>query len=277
MTPAEFTQLSHLVRRRSGLVLTADRKALAQSRLTPVARRFGFRDCADLLAELPYPSEELAQAIVEAMMTNETSFFRDRAVFDHIATDVIPSLLEARRTARRLRIWCAATATGQEAYSLAMLLDAAGLAAQGWRIDLIATDFSAAAIARAESGLYSQFEIERGLTADLVERYFIAEAGQRRAVDRLRRMVSFRTFNLLDHFGWLGRLDLVLCRNVLFYLDPRERMIVHAKLAGAVANDGVIILGENEAIPEYLRPQSALKGVFVKTHTADRRLQRLAV
>lgn len=277
MTPGEFAQLSHLVRRRSGLVLTADRKTLAQSRLKPVADRFGFRDCTALLAELPYPSEELAQAIVEAMMTNETSFFRDRTVFDHIAAATIPSLLRARQGARRLRIWCAAAATGQEAYSLAILLDNAALLAEGWRIDLIATDYSEAAIARAESGLYSEFEIERGLLPDLVERYFVAEGGQMRVVDRLRRMVTFRTFNLLDHFGWLGRLDLILCRNVLFYLDPRERTSVHAKLAGAIADDGPLVLGENESIPEFFVPQSALKGVFVKSHAAERRLQRLAV
>jgi len=276
VSPGEFSALSDLIRRRSGFVLAADGIVLAQSRLKIVADRFGFRNIAALLAELPYPPEELARAIVDTMMINETSFFRNRTVFDHLAEAVIPALVKARETKRRLRVWCAAASTGQEAYSLAMLLDAADLPARGWRIDLIGTDLSEEAVARAQSGLYSEFEAERGLAHELLAHNLVKTGKDVRVADRLRRMVTFRTFNLLDHFGWLGELDLVLCRNVLFYLAPSERARIQAKLASTIAADGVLVLGENEPLPEFFRPQGLAKGIFVKSHGAGRSSQRLA-
>lgn len=274
MTPREFSDLAELLRRRAGLSLTSEKKSLIAGRLKPVAHRFGFRDASALLAELPYPSEELASAIVEAMMTNETSFFRDRPTFDYLAHTAIPALMAARKGLRRLRIWCAAVSTGQEAYSLAITLDR--ILEPDWRAELIATDISEGATARAKLGRYSPYEAERGLTADELSRNFVLEDDHWRVADRLKRMVTFRTFNLLDHFGWLGELDLILCRNVLFYLEPPERAEIHAKLAVALADGGCLVLGENENIAGPFIAERAMRGIFVKPRTAQRGLKRLA-
>src|ERR1700722_15039511 len=177
-----------MLRRRSGLVLTPDKLQLAKSRLTPVAHLFGFKDVPALMAEFPYPREEIAQAVTEAMTTNETSFFRDREPFNHFRDVVLPALTNARSSTRRLRIWCAAVPTGQEAYSLAMILDEANLAGLDWRIDLIATGLSPGAIARAKDGVYSQFEVQRGLPIHALLKHFTQEGSQWRVSDRLRRM-----------------------------------------------------------------------------------------
>lgn len=264
MTPADFANLADLLYRRSGIALTPDKKALAKNRLTPIAQRFGFRDVSALLAELPYPTEELAHAITEAMTTNETSFFRDRAAFDLLADTVLPAVMRQRLQSRRLRIWCAACSTGQEAYSLAAMLDEAALTARGWRVDLIATDLSDAAIARAREGLYTPFEMERGLPLAVRDRCFNEEAGQWRVNDRLRRMVTFRGFNLLDHFGWLGEIDIVLCRNVLMYFEAGTKADILARLATTLSGDGYLLLGENEHASDQFAPVSAGRGLFMR-------------
>ncbi len=273
VTPAEFADLADLVCRRSGIVLTPDKATLIGNRLKPVAQRFGFRDVAALLSELPYPSEELARAVAEAMTTNETSFFRHQAAFDFLARTAIPSLARARN--RRIRIWCAAASTGQEAYSLAIIIDAAGFGARGWKIDLIATDLSETAIARAADGRYAQCEVERGLPPEMRDRYFVREGCRWRVVDRLRRMIIFRPFNLLDHFGWLGEIDIVLCRNVLLYFDPRTKAEIQTKLADVLADDGYLLLGENEIASGHFVPASRARAVYMKVPMGV--LRRVAV
>lgn len=266
MTPRDFANLCELVRRRSGLQLTSDKKSLANSRLTPVAHRFGFRDTSALLDELPYPSEEIARAITEALTTNETSFFRDGETFEFIEKSVLPALELARRKSRRIRIWCAAASTGQEAYSIAMMLDAMGLAARGWKLDLIATDISESAIGRAREGVYSPYEVERGLPDALRDSYFVQDGTQWRIADRLRHMVAFRTFNLLDHFGWLGEIDVIFCRNVLLYCEPQAKLDIQAKLADTLADDGYLFVGENELPNEQFVPCEA--NIYVKAKGA---------
>jgi chemotaxis protein methyltransferase CheR len=272
MTPHDFDNLADLVRRRSGLVLTPEKKTLAGSRLNPVARRFGFRNTTQLLAELPYPSEELAHAVTEALTTNDTSFFRDSTVFHFLAHEALPALLHHRSVSKRIRIWCAAVSTGQEAYSLATILDEMQLIAQGWKIDLIATDLSERAIARAKDGVYAAYEIERGLPASVRDRYFAKDGKQWRVVDRVRRMVTFRTFNLLDHFGWLGEIDIVLCRNVLIYFEPGMRNDIHAKLRDALAPDGYLILGDTESSIGHFAPARSVRGLYVNPRGQQRRL-----
>jgi chemotaxis protein methyltransferase CheR len=272
MTPHDFDNLADLVRRRSGLVLTPEKKTLAGSRLNPVARRFGFRNTTQLLAELPYPSEELARAITEALTTNDTSFFRDSSVFHFLAKDALPALLRNRGVSRRIRIWCAAVSTGQEAYSVATILDEMQLVAQGWKIDLIATDLNENAIARAKEGVYAPYEIERGLPAHVLEHYFVKQGRQWRVADRLRRMVTFRAFNLLDHFGWLGEIDIVLCRNVLIYFEPGARDEIHKKLRDALAPDGYLILGDTESSIGHFAPAKSVRGLYVNPRGQQRRL-----
>ncbi|HEY2071241.1 MAG TPA: protein-glutamate O-methyltransferase CheR [Rhizomicrobium sp.] len=238
--------LADLLHRRSGLIIGADKMRLIDSKLAPVADRFGYRNCAAMLAELPYPPEELAEAITEAMTTNESSFFRDRAVFDDVRTRIVPELCAGRALKKRLRIWCAAASTGQEAYSLAMLLDEMGLAEDGWKIELIATDLSAGAIARAREGLYSHYEAQRGLPVQRLVDNFVQDGAYWRVSERLRRMVSFRRFNLLDHFGWLGEIDAIFCRNVLMYFDAHTRAEVLDKMRATLAPDGYLLVGTKE-------------------------------
>lgn len=223
LSQEDFLFLARLLRRRSGLSLTPEKLSLVERRLIPVMRRFGFRSTTGLVAELRHGRDSLAAAVTEAVTVNETSFFRDAKVFDHFAKVLLPGMLAMRGTSRRLRIWCAAASSGQEAYSIAMVLDDLGLAAAGWSVDLIATDLSREAIARAAEGRYDALEMARGLDEDQRTRWFRHEGEHWCVAPHLRRMVDFRAFNLLDSLGWLDDLDFVFCRNVLFYFDRAAR------------------------------------------------------
>jgi chemotaxis protein methyltransferase CheR len=245
MHSEDFTFLARLVRRRSGVSLPADKMEWAARRLEPVMRRFDFRDPAGLMAELRLGRAALAEAVTEAMTVNDTSFFRDADLFARFRDRVLPRLLMARSGERRLRIWSAACASGQEAWSIAILLAELGLARNGWNIDLIATDLSGEAIARAEAGRYAPVEIERGLDGHAL-RWLRRDGGDWVVDDALRRMVSFRRFNLLDSFGWLDDLDIVFCRNVLIYFEPGIRADIFARLGETLAADGALLLGQTE-------------------------------
>ena len=270
MAPDDFHFLARLLGRRSGLSLSLDRMALTERRLAPVMRRFDFKDMADLMGELRLGREALAEAVTEAMTVNESSFFRDPALFETLRQSVLPRLVAARAQGKRLRIWSAACAAGQEAYSIAILLSQMGLTREGWNIDLVATDLSGEAIQRAEAGRYTGHEIERGLDAHAM-RYFRRDRSEWLVDAALRRMVSFRRFNLLDSFGWLDEIDLVFCRNVLMYFDPATRGDVLARMADCMAPDGVLLLGDNET-PERAGFQSSPDScVYMKSRAADLR------
>jgi chemotaxis protein methyltransferase CheR len=265
MAPDHFHFLARLLRRRSGLSLTLDKMALVERRLAPVMRRFDFKDMTGMIAELRLGREALADAVTEAMTVNESSFFRDAVLFHTFRETLLPRLLAGRNRDRRLRIWSAATAAGQEAYSIAILLSQMGLTREGWSIDLIATDLSGEAIQRAEAGRYATYEIERGLDAHAM-RYFRRDGAEWQVDAALRRMVTFRRFNLLDSFGWLDDLDVVFCRNVLMYFESATRVDVLARIADTMAPDGVLLLGDNET-PERAGFQSSPDGpgIYVKS------------
>lgn len=247
MTPDDFAFLARVLRRRSGLSLSISKMALLERRLAPVMRRFDFKDVAGLVQDLRFGRETLAEAVTEAMTVGETSFFRDEALFARLGDTVLPTLQYARRKHKRLRIWSAGCASGQEAYSLAMLLDELGLAAAGWTVELIATDLSADAIARAEQGRYRPCEIERGIDSARLARHFRPDGEGWQVAEPLRRMVTFRRFNLLDSFGWLDDLDIVFCRNVLIYFDRASKRSVLERIADTLMPDGVLVAGEAEA------------------------------
>jgi chemotaxis protein methyltransferase CheR len=249
MGEEDFLFLARLVRRRGGLVLADGKGALLKRRLVPVMRRFGFRDIAALMKELQLGHEALAAAVTEAMTVNETSFYRDLHQFIRLNDQVLPQLMAARAAEKRLRIWSAGCAAGQEVWSLAMILD--GLALDGWRVELIASDLSADAMARAEAGVYSQYELMRGLSEECVARHFVAQESGFMVSPRLKRMVTFRKFNLLDSFGWLDDLDLVLCRNVLMHFERTAKLSVLERLAETLSPDGVLMLGDAET-PHHL-------------------------
>ncbi len=248
MRADDFSYLARLLRRRAGLILTQEKATLAMRRLEPVMRRFGFRSLEPLFKELRLDCEGLADAVIEAMMVNETCFFRDSHQFVRLQTHVIPKLMQARAHDKRLRIWSAAASSGQEVYSLAMMLDGLDLAARGWQVDLIATDLSGEALARAQAGHYTQFELQRGLSFEDIARHFRAQESGFTISPRLKAMVKFRRFNLLDSYGWLGDLDLILCRNVLFYFDPATRASVLDRMAETLSPDGVLLLGAAERV-----------------------------
>jgi chemotaxis protein methyltransferase CheR len=248
MSPGDLDYLTQFLRRRAGIVIAPHKTNLIESRLAPIARRFGFRHVESLLQELPYAREGLARAVTEAMTTNDSSFFRDKSVFDHARDVVFPRLVAARAREKHLRIWSAACAAGQEPYSLAIVLEEMKLADKGWSIDLIATDLSSDLIARAEEGIYTEYEIERGLSARRLASHFTREGKSWRVSDRLKRTISFRTFNLLDSYGWLYELDAVFCRNVLIYFDQKTKTHVVDKIAEVLAPDGALVLGHSESL-----------------------------
>ena len=276
MKPDDFSFLAQLVRRRSGLVLRANKIQFIEGRLTGVLRRFGFRTVNALIHELRHGRETLARAVAEAVTTNESSFFRDRPVFDKFRDAVLPQLLESRKDCKRLRIWSAACAAGQEPYSIAMLLHDHKLAAKGWTVDLIATDFSSEVIARAEDGLYANHEVQRGLTVRRLVAHFSQDGDHWRVHENLRRMVSFRTFNLLDSFGWLDDLDVVFCRNVLLYFDQKTKSSILEKIAETLAPDGVLVLGHTETPVASAKAFVAVDGTSRTYRQAKATVPRLA-
>lgn len=272
MKPDDFTFLAQLVRRRSGLVLRPNRASFIESRLSTVLRRYGFRAVGALIHELRHGNDSLARAVSEAMTTNESSFFRDRPVFEKFGESVLPQLLKSRASEKRLRIWSAACAAGQEPYSIAMLLDDHKLLSKGWTIDLIATDFSPEMIARAQEGLYTHYEVQRGLAIRRLVAHFTQENGSWRIHENLRRMVSFRTFNLMDSFGWLDDLDVVFCRNVLLYFDQKTKASVLEKIADTLVSDGALVLGHAETPQGTFVPLDGAPQIYRHSKGVVRRL-----
>lgn len=264
MAPEDFQFLSRLLRRRSGLGLGEGKRALMERRLDAVARRFGFQDVAGLVADLRLGRESLAEAVTEAMTFQESSFFREPAQFGHFRAHVLPRLLAARAGDKALRLWSAATGAGQEAYSVAMILSDLGLARQGWRLDIIATDISAEAIARAESGRYSDHEIERAPELEALSQHLRRDGAEWVVAESLRRMVRFRRFNLLDGFGWLDDLDVVFCRNVLMYFDPAIRGDVLERIAETMRADGVLLVGEHEMAGRAFEESGEGPGIYAR-------------
>ncbi len=268
MKQDDLAFLAQMLQRRSGLALTQPRSQHIESRLAPVMRRFGFKDMASMIAELRHGRDALARAVTEAMTTNESSFFRDPASLEKFRDIVLPDLMARRAETKRLRIWSAACAAGQEPYSVAILLDEMNLRGEGWIVDIVATDISAEMIERAERGLYSKFELQRGLMVRHLIQNFTQEGDNWQVSEPLRRMVTFRQFNLLDSFGWLDDIDIVFCRNVLMYFDPRNRASVMNRIAEILPPDGYLILGPVETpqgVSTEFEAAEGMPGVYVKS------------
>jgi chemotaxis protein methyltransferase CheR len=266
VTPHDYDYLRRLLRERSGLVLAADKQYLVESRLLPVARRAGLAGLPDLVQRLRTASAEaLAVEVVEAMTTNESFFFRDKIPFEHFRDTIIPTLLSARAAQRRIRIWCAASSTGQEPYSLAMSLKEMGEVTAGWRIEIIATDLSNEVLEKAKAGIYSQFEVQRGLPIALLIKYFTQNGDTWQIAPDLRAMVQFRPLNLLGDFAHLGVFDVVFCRNVLIYFDQGTKTDVLDRLARVTDRDGYLVLGAAETVvglTESFKPIQERRGLY---------------
>ena len=268
MTPQDFDYLRKMLRERSGLVLSAEKQYLAESRLLPVARRHGLTNLGELVGKLKAaPAAPLSVEVVDAMTTNETFFFRDKLPFEHFRDTVLPALVLGRARDKRIRIWCMAASTGQEPYSLAMTIKALGAKLAGFKFEILATDISADVLARAKAGIYSQFEVQRGLPIHDLVKYFtqVGEAWQ--IAPEIRAMVQFRPLNLLNDFSALGTFDLVFCRNVLIYFDQQTKIGVLNRLARQMPEDGFLSLGAAETVvglTDAFKPMGDKRGLYVR-------------
>jgi chemotaxis protein methyltransferase CheR len=264
VTPMDYDFLRRLLKERSGLDLSSDKQYLVESRLIPLARRNGLAGIAELAAKIRSGADALTSDVVEAMTTNETFFFRDKIPFDHLRETILPALVQARANRRSLRIWSAASSTGQEAYSIAMCLkEFAGLA--GWRIEIVATDLSQEVLEKSKAGFYSQFEVQRGLPIQMLVRHFtqVGELWQLNA--DIRAMVQHRQLNLLQDFSHLGTFDVIFCRNVLIYFDQDTKIGVFDRLARMLEPDGVLALGAAESvvgITDAFKPYPDRRGLY---------------
>jgi len=246
INPADYEFLSGFLKKRSGLTLSNDKHYLFESRLVPLLRRFDLTDFPALTAVLKgQPDGVIGAAVVEAMTTNESLFFRDKSPFEDFAGTVLPALHAARSPERPLRVWCAAASTGQEPYSLAMTLQESPLLGAR-KLEILGTDISRDVLERARAGRYNQFEVQRGMTVQKLLKHFTKSGDWWEVKPQLRAMVDFRKFNLLDSYLGLGTFDVIFCRNVLIYFDTPTKKSVFERMAKALAPDGYLFLGAAE-------------------------------
>jgi chemotaxis protein methyltransferase CheR len=234
--------------------------------LLPIARKAGMVSLGCLVTALRRGDEALMTAVVESMTTNETFFFRDKVPFENFRAAILPALLAARRMTRCIRIWSAASSSGQEPYSLAMTLKELEDMLAGWRIEIVATDLASGVLQKAQAGIYSQFEVQRGLPIQLLIKYFSKVGDMWQIAPELRAMVKFRQLNLLSDFSSLGAFDLIFCRNVLIYFDQDTKTGVLKRLGRVTATDGYLVLGAAETVvglTESFRTLPELRGVYV--------------
>ncbi len=241
--------LAGLLQARTGQVISSGRYWRVETSLKPVLAEYCIPDIDTLVAALlGADNDDLVQSCVEAMLNNESYFFRDTAMFTMIRTQVMPVLQKARADSRRLRIWCAGCSTGQEAYSLAMQFADDRQKWAGWDIEIVGTDISNSVLERARSGRYNQFEIQRGLSVARMLRYFRQDGEDWEINSDIRAMVKFRTDNITRPSGNMGQFDLILCRNVLLYFAPETRHMAFSRLARSLGSDGYLMLGAAETV-----------------------------
>ena len=264
MTPLDYEFLRKLLKERSGLDLSSDKQYLVESRLNPLARRVGLSSIAELVAKIKSGTEALTSEVVEAMTTNETFFFRDKIPFDHLRQTVLPGLVQARANRRALRIWCAASSTGQEPCSIAMCIkEFAPLA--GWRVEIVATDLSHGVLEKSKAGIFSQFEVQRGLPIQMLVKYFTQTGDLWQINADIRAMVQHRQLNLLQDFSHLGSFDVIFCRNVLIYFDQQTKANIFDRLSRMLEPDGVLALGAAESvvgITNTFKPYPERRGLY---------------
>ncbi len=269
MKPDDFAFFTKYIYDQSGIVLGADKMYLIESRLAPVARKFNLATIDLLVAQLRGARDAtLQREVVDAMTTNESFFFRDGKPFDQFKAVVLPQLLANRAAKKSFRIWCAAASTGQEPYTIAMILKEAALQLTGWRYEIVGTDLSTEALDRAKSGIYTQFEVQRGLPIQLLVKYFKQQGDKWQIAPEIRAMVQYRNFNLLHEFAGLGGFDVVFCRNVLIYFDQKTKGNILDRIAKLMPPDGLLYLGGAETVlgvTEKFQPMPNQRGIYQLT------------
>jgi chemotaxis protein methyltransferase CheR len=247
MKPADFDFISKLVKERSGLVLTPEKAYLIESRLAPIARAEGMSGVEEVVQALRLNRGTLSDKVVDAMTTNETFFYRDKTPFETLENVVLPDLV-ARKRGQPIKIWCAAASTGQEPYTIAMVCDAMGHKLGGSRVEIVATDISERCLEKARAGIYSQFEVQRGLPVQMLLKHFKKNGENWQISDQIRSAVRYRAMNLLDDFRALGQFDVIFCRNVLIYFDVPTKKRVLERMSSQVTNPGYLLLGAAETV-----------------------------
>jgi chemotaxis protein methyltransferase CheR len=247
LTTFDLELIRKLVRDRSGIVLGADKAYLIESRLAPVARANGLDSLEGLCLRLRgNDATALQRQVIEAMTTNETLFFRDGHPWETLGKTVLPDIMAKRQAQKRLTIWCAAASTGQEPYTIAMVIRDLLPSLMQWQLRIIATDIAADVLTRARAGIYSQLEVGRGLPPAYLSRYFAKTGNEWQLKEEIRRMVEFRELNLLESYGVVGTADVVLMRNVLIYFDVETKRQILTKVRRTMAPDGYFFLGGAE-------------------------------
>ena len=262
-----FALLAKLLRDQSGLALPRDKEYLLESRLTPVARKHKF-DSIDVMAQAIRGGQrrDIERDIVEAMTTNESFFFRDTGTFEIFRKTLLPGVLGAKTTNKSLRIWFAACSSGQEPYSVAMILEEERAKLAGWNIELVASDISNEMVQRCKDGLYSHFEAQRGLPIQLLAKYFDKEEQGWRIKAAVRERVKVRPFNLLESFAALGSFDFIFCRNVLIYFELATKRDILERMSRQLAREGALFLGGAETVIgvcDKFMPHAGHAGIFV--------------
>lgn len=244
-----FERIRKLVHERTAIVIDPGKEYLVESRLAPIAKAHGFGSVDELCRGLDRRPGALLSEVVEAMTTNETSFFRDHHPFEALKRTILPEIIQQRTQQRALRVWCAACSTGQEPYSLCMLLDEFFPQLSGWRVQIYATDVSRAVLARAKLGRYRQIEVNRGLSASQLLRYFVRDGLEWEIRPQIRHRVHFDELNLIGTWPAMDKFDLIFLRNVLIYFEQETKAAILGRIRKQMANDGFLVLGGSETLP----------------------------
>lgn len=265
MSPEEITVLTELARRRSGVIIDPEKSYLVESRLGPVARREGFKSIREMVRAIATRREEwLIWAAVEAMANTETLFFRDRTPFEQFRNDILPALARLNRPVRLCSLGCA---TGQEPYSVAMLIEQERDRFPGLKADILACDLSERCLEKAQSGMYTQFEVQRGLPTRLLIKHFEREDETWTLSPRIRQQVRWKRMNLLNDLRGLGQFDAIFLRNVLNAFDAPTRKQVLEQVALAMPEEGYLILGQTETVmgvTDAFRPVTGRRGLYTR-------------
>lgn len=272
MNTSDFTFLIDMIKSRSGIVLTADKGYLVESRLIPVAQRSGLATVEELVQKMrATPNAALMEEVTEAMTTNESFFFRDKTPFDFLKDHIVPHFKASRGSNHKLNFWCAAASTGQEPYSISMVLKEMSATMPGWTYRILGTDISNEVLEKAKAGTYSQFEVQRGLPINLLVKYF-KQTGETWMIDpAIRAMVEYKNFNLLESFAPLGKFDVIYMRNVLIYFDRPTKKSILERAAQLLAPDGFLVLGAAETvigITDAFKPLKTHRGLYERVDPA---------
>ncbi|AGH98751.1 CheR family methyltransferase [Micavibrio aeruginosavorus] len=266
MELSDFEFYKVLLKDKSGLSISPEKIYLLETRLAPVVQKWGHGTLDRMTQYLRMKRDEaIIKDVVEAMTTNETLFFRDDRPFKHFRTVILPEMIKSRANTRNLKIWSAACSSGQEPYSIAMTLEEAAFEKTAWRFDILATDIADSVLKQAQEGLYSHFEVQRGLPIQTIMKYFSQDGDRWRVKENLRKMIRFQKFNLLERMSSVGQFDIIFCRNVLIYFDEETKKKVLNGLMQQLAPDGYIFLGSSETVlglSQNLKPVAACPGLY---------------